>query len=449
MIRWSAEFVARALGVPVGVAGFSEISTDSRTIAPGALFVALKGEKFDGHSHLATARDKGAAAAVVRRGTLPVPGLVLIEVSDTLAAYGRLGRERRREITGPVVAITGSNGKTSTKEMVAAVLRTRWRVHSTKLNLNNLVGVPQTILAAPPGTDALVIEAGASEPGELAKARDIIEPTITVVTSVQASHLDGFRTVDGIMIEKLSLARGVPLAVVGMDPPRLAENAKRLAHRVISAGLIGADRVPEEVTVGPSGEPSFRVDGQQVHLPLRGRHQAGNAMLAWTIGRELFCDPAAMAQALGSLVIPGGRGELLQHGSLTVLNDAYNANPASFLALIEVARAMRAGRKLVFVAGTMRELGAESERFHREVAEALVALQPDLLAAVGEFVPVLEPHRAALGDRLLTAEDAPALGPLLARRLTGDELVVLKASRGPALERILPSLGITTTAPSH
>jgi UDP-N-acetylmuramoyl-tripeptide--D-alanyl-D-alanine ligase len=172
-------------------------------------------------------------------------------------------------------------------------------------------------------------------------------------------------------------------------------------------------------------------------------------MLAWTIGRELFCDPAAMASALGSLVIPGGRGELLQHGALTVLNDAYNANPASFLALIEVARAMRAGRKLVFVAGTMRELGSDSERYHREVAEALVALQPDLLAAVGEFVPVLEPHRAALGDRLLTAEDAPALGPLLARRLMGDELVVLKASRGPALERILPSLGITTTAPSH
>ena len=449
MIRWSAEFVTRALGVPVGGPGFSEISTDSRTLAPGALFVALQGEKFDGHAHLATARDKGAAGAVVRRGTPPVPGLVLIEVSDTLAAYGRLGRERRREITGPVVAITGSNGKTSTKEMVAAVLRTRWRVHSTKLNLNNLVGVPQTILAAPPGTDALVIEAGASEPGELAKARDIIEPTITVVTNVQASHLDGFRTVDGIMIEKLSLARGVPLAVVGMEPPRLAENAKRLAHRVVSAGLLGADRIPDEVTVSPAGEPSFRVDGQRVHLPLRGRHQAGNAMLAWTLGRELFCDPAAMASALGSLVIPGGRGELLQHGGLTVLNDAYNANPASFRAIIDVARAMRTGRRLVFVAGTMRELGPESERYHREVAEALVALDPELLAAVGEFVPALEAHRATLGDRLVTAPDAPTLGPLLAQRLTGDELVVLKASRGPALERILPSLGITTTAPSH
>ncbi|HVX87413.1 MAG TPA: cyanophycin synthetase, partial [Gemmatimonadales bacterium] len=159
--------------------------------------------------------------------------------------------------------------------------------------------------------------------------------------------------------------------------------------------------------------------------------------------------PAAMAAALGSLVIPGGRGELIQHGGLTVLNDAYNANPASFLALIDVARAMRAGRRLVFVAGTMRELAADSERYHREVAEALVALGPDLLAAVGEFVPALEPHRGALGDRLLTAPDAPALAPLLAARLRGDELVVLKASRGPALERILPALGITATAPSH
>ena len=449
MSRWSAAFVARALGVPVSGRGFTEISTDTRTLAPGALFVALAGEKFDGHAHLTTARDRGALGAVVRRGTPPVTGLTLYEVGDTLLAYGRLGRERRREITGPVVAVTGSNGKTSTKEMLAAILRTRWKVHATKLNLNNLVGVPQTILASTPGTEALVIEAGASEAGELAKARDIIEPTITVITSVQASHLDGFRSVDGIMLEKLSLARGVDLAVVGTDPPRLAENARRLARRVITAGLAGADRVPDRVEVGPTGEPSFVVDERRVRLPIRGAHQVGNAMLAWTVGRELFCDPQAMVTALESLVLPGGRGELLQQGGLTVLNDAYNANPASFRAVIDVARAMRAGRRLVFVAGTMRELGPESARYHAEVAQELVALSPDLLAAVGEFVPALEPHRAALGDRLVTAPDAPALGPLLQGKLRGDELVVLKASRGPALERILPYLGITTTAPSH
>ncbi|MEO6067943.1 MAG: UDP-N-acetylmuramoyl-tripeptide--D-alanyl-D-alanine ligase [Gemmatimonadales bacterium] len=449
MSRWNAEFVARALGVPVSGVGFREISTDTRTLAPGALFVALTGEQFDGHAHLAAARDKGALAAVVRRGTPVTPGLTHIEVGDTLAAYGRLGRERRREFPGPVIAITGSNGKTSTKEMLAAVLRTRWRVHATKLNLNNLVGIPQTILAAPPGTEALVVEAGASEAGELARARDIIEPTLVVITNVQPSHLDGFRSVEGVMFEKLTLAREVKLAVVGTDPPRLAEGARRVAERVISAGLEGADRVPDRVSMNTAGEPTFEIDGHRVHLPIRGRHQVGNAMLAWAVGRELFCDPAAMASALGSLVLPGGRGELIQHGGLTVLNDAYNANPASFLAVMDVARAMRGGRRLVFVAGTMRELGADSARYHREVADALVALAPELLAAVGEFVPALEPHRAVLGDRLLTAPDAVALGPLLAARLQGDELVVLKASRGPALERILPSLGITATAPSH
>ncbi len=449
MSRWSAEFVARALGVPVTGPGFSEISTDTRTLAPGALFVALAGEKFDGHAHLPTARDNGAAAAVVRRGTPAVQGLTLIEVSDTLAAYGRLGRERRREITGPVVAITGSNGKTSTKEMLAAVLRTRWRVHATKLNLNNLVGVPQTILSAPPGTDALVIEAGASEAGELARARDIIEPTIVVITNVQPSHLDGFQSLDGVMLEKISLAREVPLAVVGTDPPRLVEGARRVATRVLTAGLAGADRVPDEVRVDAAGEPIFRVDGHTVHLPIRGQHQVANAMLAWTVGRELFCDPTAMASALASLVLPGGRGELIQHGGLTVLNDAYNANPASFRAVMDVAQTMRGGRRLVFVAGTMRELGSESARYHAEVADALVELGPELVAAVGEFVPAFERHRAALGDRLLTAPDAVALAPLLAARLTGDEFVVLKASRGPALERILPALGITSTTPSH
>jgi len=447
--RWRAEFVARALERPVEGPGFSEISTDTRTIAPGALFVALKGERFDGHDHLAAARDKGAVAALVARGTPPVAGLRLLEVEDTLAAYGRLGRERRREIPGPVVAITGSNGKTSTKEMVAAVLRTRWQVHSTKLNLNNLVGVPQTILASAPGTQALVIEAGASEVGELARARGIIEPTITVITNVQASHLDGFRSVEGILREKTSLAEGVPLAVVGTEPPQLAKETRKLARRVITAGLTGADRVPEEVAVSGDGEPILAVDHLRMRLPLRGRHQAGNAMLAWTIGKELFCEPAAMAEALQSLVLPGGRGELLQHGGLTVLNDAYNANPASFLAAIEVAQAMRGSRPLVFVAGTMRELGPDSARYHAEVAEALVALRPELLAAVGEFVPALEPHRRALGDRLLTAPDAPALAPLLAARVRGNELVILKASRGPALERILPALGITTSAPSH
>jgi UDP-N-acetylmuramoyl-tripeptide--D-alanyl-D-alanine ligase len=163
-------------------------------------------------------------------------------------------------------------------------------------------------------------------------------------------------------------------------------------------------------------------------------------MLAWTLVQELGLDPAACAEALRTLRIPGGRGEVIEAAGLTIVNDAYNANPASFLAAIGTARAMRGSRRLVFVAGTMRELGPESARHHNAVAAALIGLEPDLLAAVGDFVPVLKLYSGRLGDRLISAPDAATMGPLLKARLHGDELIILKASRGAHLERILPYL---------
>lgn len=419
---------------------FAEISTDTRTLRPGALFVAIKGERFDGHDHLVAAQAAGATGAVVRRGTAAVAGLTLYEVEDTLVAYGFLARARRRTLTGPVVAIGGANGKTSTKEMCAAALRTRFRVHATPANDNNLVGVPKTILSAPDDTEALVIEAGASVRGELARMRPVIEPTVTITTNVAVSHLDGFGDLAGVLAEELDLLEGVPLAIVGTEPPALAEGARQRAQRVISAGLGRADRVPQSAAVDSTGRPTLAVDGQRITLPLLGQHQAANAMLVWVLAEELGLDPARVAEAFRSLRLPGGRGEVIEAGGLTIVHDAYNANPASFLAAIATARAMRGGRRLVFVAGTMRELGPEAARHHAAVAAALVGLEPDLLAAVGDFVPPLELYRARLADRLLTAPDAPALGPLLKPRLRGDELVFLKASRGAQLERILPFL---------
>jgi UDP-N-acetylmuramoyl-tripeptide--D-alanyl-D-alanine ligase len=439
--QWSAEQVARALDIAVrSDSGFSEVSTDSRTLRPGALFVALKGERFDGHDHLGAAARAGATAAVVRAGTPAVAGLDLLPVADTLRAYGELARERRRSIAGPVVAIGGANGKTSTKEMCAAVLRTRFRVVATPANDNNLIGVPKTILGAPADTEALVIEAGASIRGELAQARVIIDPSVTVTTNVAVSHLDGFGSLDGVLQEELDLLDGTPLAIVGPEPPALAAGARKRARRVIVAGLDRAERMPERVTLDATGHATLLVAGERIRLPVIGRHQAGNAMLAWVLGEELGLDAAAVAAALCSIRIPGGRGELIETGGLTILNDAYNANPASFRAAITTAQALRGGRRLVFVAGTMRELGPESPRFHQEVAAELVALEPEVLAVVGDFVPALAPYAGTLGDRLLAAPDAPSLGPLLARRLEGGELVVLKASRGVALERILPYL---------
>jgi UDP-N-acetylmuramoyl-tripeptide--D-alanyl-D-alanine ligase len=275
----------------------------------------------------------------------------------------------------------------------------------------------------------------------------VIEPSIAVVTNVGPGHLAGFGSGEGVLLEKVALTQGVPLAVVGTEPAALARQAKQRARKVVTAGLEGADRVPSRVEILPDGRPRLTAYGHTFVLDARGRHQAANAMLAWAVAEALGLDPDRVARSLEALELPGGRGELMQVGALTVLNDSYNANPASFRAAIDLARALRGGRRLVFVAGTMRELGEASAGLHAEVASHLVALKPDLLAAIGEFVPALEPYRAALGSRLLTAPDIEALAPRLAERLAGDELVVLKGSRGVALERLLPDLAARTPSP--
>jgi len=441
---WSEEAVRDALGLaPVSgrqAVTFSTISTDSRAIQAGGLFVALKGERFDGHDHLSVAAAAGATGAVVRKGTPPVPSLLLYEVDDTLRGFGMLARARRMGMDGPVVAVTGTNGKTSTKEMLRAVLSTRYRTYATRANLNNLVGVPLTVLEAPADTEALIVEAGANLPGEIARYREIIEPSITLVTNAVAGHLEGFGSLAGVVAEKLSLTDGVPLAIVGVDPPALAVGARTRARQVRTAALRDAELTPTKVTLDDSARPVVTFGPTSFTLAARGLHQADNAVRVWALVEALELDREASAAALERFSIPGGRGELLQEGGLTILNDCYNANPQSFRAAIATASALRGDRRLVFVAGTMRELGEDAPALHREIAEALVDLHPELIAAVGDFVPALEPYAGALRHRLVTAPDPIALAPLLAERLRGDEIVVLKASRGVALERILPAL---------
>ncbi len=249
------------------------------------------------------------------------------------------------------------------------------------------------------------------------------------------------------MEEKVSLTEGVLLAIVGVDPPELAAGARRRARAVRTAALARAELVPDRVELGADARPTLTFGGVSFSLAARGLHQADNATRVWAVVEALDLDRDASARALERFAIPGGRGELLEQGGLTILNDCYNANPQSFRAAIATARALRNGRRLVFIAGTMRELGGDAAALHAEIAAALVELNPDILAAVGEFVPALAPYAARLGDRLVTAPDPIALGPLVAERLEGGEIVVLKASRGVALERILPALTVRATPP--
>jgi UDP-N-acetylmuramoyl-tripeptide--D-alanyl-D-alanine ligase len=460
--HWTTARVRDALGLPAPAqsgpsdreaargaaeATFTRVLTDTRAVEPGALFVALVGERFDGHDYLDAAVAAGATGVVVRAGARVPAGVAAFHVPDTLRAFGLLARARRREIPGPVIAVTGTNGKTSTKEMLAAVLGTRFRVYATRANLNNLVGVPTTILEAPDDADALVVEAGANLPGEIARYREIIEPSLVLITNAVQGHLEGFGSLGGVVAEKVSLADGVPLAIVGIDPPALAEEARRRARAVRTAALERADLVPDRVELGPDARPVLTFGEARFTLAARGLHQADNATRVWAVVEALGLDRQAAARALERFAIPAGRGELLEQGGLTILNDCYNANPQSFRAAIATARALRNGRRLVFIAGTMRELGEDAPALHAEIAAALVALDPELLGAVGDFVPALAPYAARLGDRLVTAPDPIELGPLVAARLHGGEVVVLKASRGVALERILPALTNRATPP--
>jgi len=444
---WTSDEVAAALGVTAPKKlKIKSISTDTRVPSPESLFVALKGEHFDAHDFLAKAKAQGAIGAVVRRGTPPLDGLAFFEVDDTLEALGLLGRARRRMLPEgtPVVAITGSSGKTSTKEMIRAALGARFKVHATSRNLNNRIGVPLTILCAPEDTEALVVEAGASVPGEIAKLRDIIEPTIAVITNIGYAHVEGFGSLEGVMAEKLSLLDGVPVAILGTGPDAMWPEARRRTQ-VIPASLGGKsnDDTLLDRFLDRNGRPQIALDsGEKITLPALGLHQLDNAQIALAVAQRAGVEHDAAARALAKMELPEGRGDLREIGNMLVIDDTYNANPASLRRAVQTADwlARRQRRPLVVVVGTMLELGPESARLHAEAARGIAQRKPALVAAVGMFVRAFEPLRQALGGRLITAADAEALGPKLKSALRGNELVLLKASRGIALERVLNSL---------
>lgn len=441
---WTAQRVTLALGLPAATwdHAYAGLSTDTRTLREGELFVALRGERFDAHDYLGDARLAGVGGVVVRRGTPRWPGFDWFEVDDTLVALGRLARHRRDQFAGPVVAVTGTNGKTSTRELIAAALGAKRRVHKSERNLNNLVGVPLTVLAAPVEAEAMVVECGASVRGEIPRMREIVRPDLAVVTNVDAGHLEGFGGVEQVLEEKVALLAGAATAVVGVKPTALAEAAGRASKRVVTAGLDApADWTAENVTLLDDGRPRFRVRGVEVELPLRGRHLVDNALIALAVADALGVPLSDAAPALQAARLPGGRGEMFEVEGLTVINDCYNANPNSLRAALELLARVRGGRRAVVVVGTMRELGAASSALHREAAGAVLAAKPDLVAAVGEFVPAFQELRNRIKAKKLLLGDTPeAVAEPLKAKLRPGDVVLFKASRGVALERLFPLL---------
>src|SRR3954471_7682098 len=294
MTFWTLDRVADALqpfargNLPRGAGSFARVWTDTRTIGKGDLFVALVGERFDAHEFLRQAVENGATGVVVSRiDAARGLGVPVIEVQDTLFALGALGRYRRRAWGNSVVGVVGTNGKTSTKELLKAALGAGLETHATQGNLNNLVGVPLTLLAIPDSADVAVVEMGTNQPGEVARLRAIVEPNITVVTSIAEEHLEGLGDLAGVLREEIAAAEGVPVVIVPSSQPEVGDAAKGKAKRIISAGLDAGDVRPDKWSVEPDGRGRLSVGEIDITVPLRGVHNLRNAMLAMAVAREL------------------------------------------------------------------------------------------------------------------------------------------------------------------
>jgi UDP-N-acetylmuramoyl-tripeptide--D-alanyl-D-alanine ligase len=447
---WREADVRQALGLRVDLAHddvtYTGVSTDSRSIGEGQLYVALVGERFDGHDFVADAMSRGARGAVVSRPPSGAEDARLYPVEDTLVALGALAAHRRTRLRAPVVAITGSSGKTSTKDLTAAALGGARRVHATRGNLNNRIGMPLTLLAAPEGAEAVVLEMGSNEPGEIRILAQVARPDIGVVTTVGESHLERLGSLEGVLDEKLDLLRNLAeggLCVVGDEPPALAKRARAICGSLRVAGWserADADLRPEEPEVDVFGRYELHWRGERVAIPMVGRHVVSNAMLALAVADLLGVAPADAARGLATAESNPLRGEIRRIGGLTVVVDCYNANPQSVRAALDVLEGQGAAARRVAVLGTMLELGGESARLHREALASALERQIDLIVATGGFAGAAEELGALDGERVIAAPGWTEAYPLLRERLAGDEIVLLKASRGVKLEGILPLL---------
>ncbi|MDR2392037.1 MAG: UDP-N-acetylmuramoyl-tripeptide--D-alanyl-D-alanine ligase [Planctomycetota bacterium] len=433
---------------PFGAGGtrIKGISTDSRTIKAGELFVAINGRNQDGHRYVKSAAVAGAAAAAVERLQADSGGLPQMVVGDSLKALGGMARGYRwRPPLFPWVAVTGSNGKTTTRELLALILGKRRKLRISKRNWNNIIGLPLSMCGEPDDPGAAIMEFGTNAPGEIASLREICVPTIAIITSIGDTHLDGLGTREGVAREKAEIFRWLPqdgLAVFPADDENSAilRQAAPGKKATFSFGGEPADAVAEDISSSVAG-CTFTLAGVKVSLPLLGRHNVGNCLAAMLAARHLGMSFAESAETLRTAKPVGGRLQMqTTPAGLVVINDSYNANPNSVKAALEVLAEMPDGRKIAIL-GDMLELGKERRRLHREIGLAAGSMDIDALFTVGtETAAAAE---AAQVNVRIVVRHYPSIEALwlgVNRFLKPGDQVLVKGSRGMLMERVVAQL---------
>jgi UDP-N-acetylmuramoyl-tripeptide--D-alanyl-D-alanine ligase len=443
------EFIG-ATGQYDGHAMAQAYSIDSRTVQPGELFFAVRGERLDGHDFVEQALGRGAIAAVVRKDQLArySKSASLLAVDDTLVALQTLATAVRKIWGKTAIGVTGSMGKTTTKDAMAHLLAIKYRVHRTKGNFNNHFGLPLGLLTLEPEYDVAVVEMGMSHPGEIAALARIALPNQAVITNVAPVHLESFDSIAGIARAKYELIEALPhggTAVLNADDEYVRQFGRDFKGKVVMFGLEQTACLPADVraenieVLGPGGTRFDLVCHevrQPVQSPLLGKHNVYNVLAAAAVALERGITPSEIAAALPSLQPPDKRGQVVQLGNITVLYDCYNSSPKALMAAVDTLAAMPAQRRIM-VAGEMLELGTTGEQLHRECGRYMAGRKLDFLLGVrGLAKPMVEAATEAgmKAEFVATPEEA---GEWLASETREGDVVLLKASRGVKLEKAL------------
>jgi UDP-N-acetylmuramoyl-tripeptide--D-alanyl-D-alanine ligase len=421
-------------------------SIDSRTISHGQLFFAVKGERLDGHDYVTAALEKGAVAAVVRKDQLHryASRAHLLAVEDTLVALQTLATAVRKLWGKPLVGVTGSAGKTTTKEAIAHVLATRFRVLKSEGNFNNHFGLPLMLLKLEPEHDVAVIEMGMSHAGEIRALGKIAQPEIGVVTNVAPVHLQFFDSIAGIARAKYELIESLPAngtAVLNADDEYVSQFGRDFRGKVVLYGTqpaasVRAENIQAKGTDGSEFDVVIGNSRAHARLPLVGSHNVHNALAAVAVGMERGLKLAEAADALATIAPPDKRGQVVQLGNITVINDCYNSNPKALDAMVDALVAMPARRRIV-VAGEMLELGAAGEELHRQAGRHMAEKRVDALVGVRGLAQAIVESASDAGVRAEFMATPEAAGEWLAQETQDGDVVLLKASRGVKLEKAL------------
>ncbi len=426
----------------------SGYSIDSRTVNPGDLFIALQGEHFDGHDFVTAALEKQAAAAVVQKDkNLDADPARLLRVGDTLHALQSLGAAARRLWGKPLLAVTGSAGKTTTKEILAHLLMVRYRVMKSSGNLNNHIGLPLQLLKLEPEHDVAVVEMGMNHPGEIRALGNLAHHDLAVVTCVAPVHLEFFSSVAEIARAKYEIIETLHpggVAVLNADDAYVSQFGRDYHGKVVTFGLRHpADVSAQNIRMNGADGSSFDllVEGvrEPVMLPLLGEHNIYNALAATAAALERGLTPSQAAAALATLQPGDKRGELLEINGATIINDCYNSNPKALMAMIDTLVSMAAKRRIL-VAGEMLELGPTGSKMHCEAGRHAAEKKIDWVIGVQGLAKALVEGAQAGGAHAEYVETAEKAGELLAKELRPGDAVLLKASRGVKLERAIQKL---------